>query len=171
MSSNRRNWLLLAAACLGASASGQDAVVPGHTLPADAAVTVDLRAKQEDGERAEARRRAQIVASMPGAKEREALVPEIRLIERTVLANTMVVASEPEVGAQNWRMNSAAPAEVLAERVIIRLLAAGFSTAPHCKGEEWSGRHGANRVAVRVGKRDVTMRLEPASRKCADPGA
>ena len=171
MSFNRkipRHWLLLiAAAGLASSASAQDSGAPGHALPADSTVTVDLRKKQEDSERADALRRAQIVASMPGAKEREALLPEIRLIERTVLANTMVVASEPEVGAQSWRMSSAAPPGVLVERVIVRLIAAGFSSAPRCQGEEWSGAHGSNRVSVRVGRKDVTMRLEPSARPCA----
>jgi hypothetical protein len=147
---------------------------PAHTettLPMEPSVSVDLTASQREAEHAAALERARIVASMPGAAEREAIVPEIMLIQRKALADLAVTMSQPQGPAQIWRLRSTVRPDLYAERVIPRLLRAGFSTTPACPGEEWSGSHGKARVAVRVEERAVAVVLTPATLQCAGGAA
>jgi hypothetical protein len=147
---------------------------PAHTettLPMEPAVSVDLTASQREAEHAAALERARIVASMPGAAEREAIVPEIMLIQRKALADLAVTMSQPQGPAQIWRLRSTLRPDLYAERVIPRLLRAGFSTTAACTGEEWSGTHGKARVAVRVEEHAVAVVLTPAALQCAGGAA
>ena len=47
--------------------------------------------------------------------------------------------ARPEGATQVWFLRSKARPDLFAERVIIRLARAGFSTITPCAGEEWSG--------------------------------
>ena len=142
-------------------AEEQDGTAVGTTLAPDAAVPVDLRETQREAERVEAERRAQAAAAMPGAAERRPYLPEIQLIEQKVLAGMLVVSVQPDGPTQTWRVRSTAPPELLAQRLIARLLGARFSSVPASPGEEWSGTHGKSRVAVRVEQRVVAVQLVP----------
>lgn len=152
--------------------AAESAPVPAETtLPMEPSVSVDLTASQREAERAAALERARIVASMPGAAEREAIVPEIMLIQRKALVDLAVTMSQPQGPAQIWRLRSTLRPDLYAERVIPRLLRAGFSTTRACPGEEWSGSHGKARVAVRVEERAVAVVLTPATLQCAGGAA
>ena len=126
------------------------------TLPLEPSVSVDLTAM----------RRAADAAALPGAAERAAIVPEFLLIQQKALADLPVVSSHPDGAAQTWRLRSVSPPTLFAERVIMRLLRAGFSTAAHCPGEEWAGTHGKSRVGVVAEQRLVAVRLAPATGGC-----
>jgi hypothetical protein len=137
------------------------------TLPLEPSVSVDLTTTQRESERAAALRRAADAAALPGAAERAAIVPEFLLIQQKALADLPVVSSHPDGAAQTWRLRSVSPPTLFAERVIMRLLRAGFSTAAHCPGEEWAGTHGKSRVGVVAEQRLVAVKLAPASGGCA----
>lgn len=136
------------------------------TLSIDPTVEVDLKAAQREAERKAALQRAADAATLPHAREREALVPEILLLQREVLNGLPVVATRPEPSLQTWQIRSAMAQEMYAQRVIPRLLRAGFRSTTRCEGEEWSGTHGANRVFVRAETRSVAIVLVPAARPC-----
>ena len=157
---------LCGASALCAQAVAGEAAAKEVTLPADATVSVDLRGAQSAAEQAEAKRRLDAANAMPDAAARAALVPEFLLIQRKALADLSIVASHPEGAAQTWYLRSATPPDLFAQRVIARLLGAGFSTVPGCPVDEWSGAHGSNRVAVRIGKREVMVHLTPAKTPC-----
>lgn len=137
------------------------------TLPVEQVVGVDLRAKQDDKERAVALERAKIAASLPGAAARERIFPEMLLIHRKLMHDLMVVSSQPDGPKQTWRVRSQTPPRLYAEVVIVRLIGAGFSTTPGCPGDEWSGTHGAARVVVRVEPRTVAVQLVPIDASCS----
>jgi hypothetical protein len=156
--------LLLAAACLNAREPGET------TLSIDPTVAVDLKAAQAEAERKAALQRAADAAKLPGAREREALVPEILLLQREVLPRLPVISANPEGARQTWRVRSSIAPEMYAQRVIPLLLRAGFSSTTRCTGEEWSGTHGANRVSVLAEPRTVAVVLVPASSNCPQSG-
>jgi hypothetical protein len=146
--------------CIGGAAAQET------TLPLEPSVSVDLTTTQRESDRAAALRRAADAAALPGAAERAAIVPEFLLIQQKALADLPVVSSHPDGAAQTWRLRSISPPTLFAERVIMRLLRAGFSTAAHCPGEEWAGTHGKSRVGVVAEQRLVAVRLAPASGGC-----
>jgi len=136
------------------------------TLPEQPVVSVDLTTQQSEGERAARLRRAADAAALPGAAERAAIVPEFLLIQQRALADLPIVSSHPDGPAQTWRLKSVSPPTLFAERVIIRLMRAGFAKTTPCDGEEWAGTHGKSRVGVAAEQRLVAVRLEPAGRDC-----
>jgi hypothetical protein len=136
------------------------------TLAPEPAVSVDLTTQQHASERAAALRRAADAAALPGAAERAQIVPEFLLIQQKALADLPVVSSHPDGPAQTWRLRSVSPPVLFAERVIMRLLRAGFATASPCPGEEWAGTHGKSRVGVVAEQRLVAVRLAPATGNC-----
>lgn len=137
------------------------------TLPVEPAVSVDLTTQQQEAERSAALQRAADAAKLPGAAERAAIVPEFLLIQRKALADLPIVSSHPDGAAQTWRLRSVSPPTLFAERVIIRLMRAGFSRTDHCPGEEWAGTHGKSRVGVTAEQRLVAVRLAPTAHGCA----
>jgi len=137
------------------------------TLPLEPSVSVDLTREQRESERAAALRRAADAAALPGAAERAAIVPEFLLVQQKALADLPVVSSHPDGATQTWRLRSVSPPTLFAERVIMRLLRAGFSSAQRCPGEEWAGTHGKSRVGVVAEQRLVAVKLAPASGGCA----
>ena len=152
------------------SAGADTAPLEETTLSIDPTVQVDLVQKQREAERRAALQRAKDAAALPGAREREALVPEILLLRREVLPTLPVTAAQPEPSRQTWLVSAPVKPDLYAERVILRLLRAGFSSTKACAGEEWSGRHGENRVFVRVESRAVAIVLVPATAACLAPG-
>ncbi len=137
------------------------------TLPVEPSVSVDLTRQQQESERAAALRRAADAAALPGAAERAAIVPEFLLIQQKALADLPVVSSHPDGATQTWRLRSVSPPTLFAERVIMRLLRAGFSSLSRCPGEEWAGTHGKSRVGVVAEQRLVAVKLAPASGGCS----
>ncbi len=156
----------LAAGLLALGLASATAGATETTLPLEPSVSVDLTTTQRESDRAAALRRAADAAALPGAAERAAIVPEFLLIQQKALADLPVVSSHPDGATQTWRLRSVSPPTLFAERVIMRLLLAGFSTAAHCAGEEWAGTHGKSRVAVLAEQRLVAVRLAPATGNC-----
>ena len=111
-------------------------------------------------------RRAADAAALPGAAERALIVPEFLLIQQKALADLPIVSSHPDGTSQTWRLRSVSPPALFAERVIIRLMRAGFAKSPPCPGEEWAGTHGKSRVGVVAEQRLVAVRLAPATGNC-----
>lgn len=167
----RSLWLLAGAAVLlcltPLNAESLDGVSSEITLPVEQVVGVDLRSEQDEKERAVALERAKIAASLPGAAERERIFPEMLLIHRKVMPALMVMSSQPDGPKQTWRVRGQTPPRLYAEVVIVRLIGVGFSTTPGCPGDEWSGIHGAARVAVRVEPRTVAVQLVPIDTPCS----
>lgn len=154
---------LLAAAVAMCGALALHAAEPATvetTLAVDTAVPVDLRQSQHDADQAAVRRLAEIEAKIPGAAQRKALLPEFILVHRHALADLPITTARPEGATQVWFLRSKARPDLFAERVIIRLARAGFTTITPCAGEEWSGTHGGNRVALIVEKSGVKLVLQ-----------
>ena len=137
------------------------------TLPVEPAVSVDLTARQRETDREAALRRAADAAALPGAAERALIVPEFLLIQQKALADLPIVSSQPDGPSQTWRLRGVSPPTLFAERVIIRLMRAGFAKAAPCPGEEWAGTHGKSRVGVVAEQRLVAVRLAPVTGGCA----
>ena len=156
----------LCVACLGgllALTAAWPVPAAETTLQIDPTVEVDLSERQREAERQAALQRAKDVAALPGAREREALVPEILLVQRKVLGAFKVVSAHPEPTRQTWRIAPSGAPSMYAERVILRLMLAGFSSGKACPGEEWSGAHGVNRAAVIAERSTVAIVLVPAA--------
>lgn len=164
----RRLTPLAGAVALTAVVCTETCLAADTTLPEQPVVSVDLTSGQSEAERAARLRRAADAAALPGAAERAMIVPEFLLIQQKALADLPIVSSHPDGPAQTWRLKSVSPPSLFAERVIIRLMRAGFAKATPCDGEEWAGTHGKSRVGVVAEHRLVAVRLEPAGRECGN---
>jgi hypothetical protein len=148
------------------------ALPPGRaeetTLPAQPTVTVDLRQEQSAAEREAALKRAEAVAAARGQSGRASSIPAVDRIAREALNEfpaTPVRIGEADAA---WRIRSRTPPEIFAYRVIAKLLRAGVKTWPGCAGDEWSGKYGDSRVAVRAEDEGVAVLVYPVSAPCAD---
>lgn len=160
--------LLVASALLRAEEAAN--APPATSLPVEPAVTVDLRTQQQQAEKAAALRRAEAVAAARGAAGPVKSIAEIDLLAREVLHDLTAVPVRVDGTEAAWRVRSATPPELFAQRLIARLLRAGFSTATRCAGDEWSGTHGASRVTLQVESRAVSVLLTAAGSPCPPPG-
>jgi hypothetical protein len=161
--------LLLSSALLRAEPPAN--APPATSLPLEPTVTVDLRTQQQQEEKAAALRRAEAVAAARGAKGAVKSIPEIDLIAREVLNDLAAMPVRIDGTEAAWRVRSSTPPDLFAQRLIARLLRAGFSTTTRCAGDEWSGMHGASRVTLQVDARAVSVLLTAVSLPCPPPGA
>lgn len=149
-----------------ALAPGESPMAEETTLPAQSTVTVDLREEQTAAEREAALKRAEAVAAARGQSGRAASIPAVDRIAREALndfAATPVRIGEADAA---WRIRSRTPPEVFAYRVIARMLRAGVKAWPGCAGDEWSGKYGDSRVAVRAEDAGVAVLVYPVSAPC-----
>jgi len=124
-----------------------------YLLPEDSVVTVDLNAEQIERDKAAALQRAKALAAARGLSEPVKSIPEIDLIAREVLHDLYAIPTRFDAAEAGWRVRSDASPELFAQRLIARLMRAGFSSASRCAGEEWSGTHGDSRVALHIDQR------------------
>lgn len=163
-----RNTRLPTILLLLSFALAEPAMTQETTLPAQSTVTVDLRHEQSAAEREAALKRAEAVAAVRGQSGRAASIPAVDKVAREALndfAATPVRIGEADAA---WRIPSRTPPEIFAYRVIARLLRAGIKAWPGCAGDEWSGKYGDSRVAVRVEEKGVAVLVYPVSAPCAD---
>jgi hypothetical protein len=135
-------------------------------LPQDSVVGVDLNAVQLAKDKAAALERAKALAAARGLSEPVKSIPEIDLIAREVLHDLYAIPTRFDAAEAGWRVRSDHVPELFAQRVIARLMRAGFSSAPRCAGEEWSGSHGESRVALRIDKRWLNVLVLTAGAPC-----
>lgn len=146
--------------------AGRPASAGETTLPAQSTVTVDLRKEQSVAEREAALKRAEAVAAARGQSGRAASIPAVDMIAREALNDfpaTPVRIGEADAA---WRIRSRTPPELFAYRVIARMLRAGVKAWPGCAGDEWSGKYGDSRVAVRAEDAGVAVLVYPVSAPC-----
>lgn len=127
----------------------------GTTLPLEPTVTVDVSDKADAGN---------------GPPRTKGGVPEADAIEQRALPGLHVVAYAGNARWQNWTVRTEVLPELLGQRVIARLMVAGFHKTEACPGHIWSGLQGTRRVDARVSGNVIEISLVPARTACFPVG-